>query len=216
MLTERNFPVVDVRLLDDDESIGQLEATGDEIYFIQSVRAEQFTNTDFTFFAADAETTRQNWKRARDAGSAIIDLSGALEEEPGATVRSLWIERERGQMWQPETTAGPLRGGQSRSRSAGFVVAARTQSGGDPQRRSHNFGTSFRARSKGYGRVCTSRPSTSYRFSRCPKISSIRNSPSTCWRVTDQIQNSHWIRWNPGCDGHYQKIAGLDAAQPRC
>jgi aspartate-semialdehyde dehydrogenase len=107
MLNERNFPAIDVRLLDDDESIGQLEATGDEISFIQSVRAEQFTNIDFTFFAADAGTTRQNWQRARDAGSAIVDLSGALEEEPGATVRSLWIERERGQTWQPELQPAP-------------------------------------------------------------------------------------------------------------
>ena len=107
MLNERNFPAVDVRLLDDDESIGQLEATGDEINFIQSVRTEQFTNVDFTFFAADAGTTRQNWKRARDAGSAIVDLSGALDEETGATVRSLWVERERGQMWQPELQPGP-------------------------------------------------------------------------------------------------------------
>ena len=107
MLNERNFPAVDVRLLDDDESIGQLEATGDEINFIQSVRAEQFTNIDFTFFAADAGTTRQNWQRARDAGSAIVDLSGALEEEPGATVRSLWVERERSQTWQPELQPAP-------------------------------------------------------------------------------------------------------------
>jgi aspartate-semialdehyde dehydrogenase len=107
MLNERNFPAADVRLLDDDESIGQLEATGDEINFIQSVRSEQFTHVDFTFFAADAECTRQNWKRARDAGSAIIDLSGALEEEAGATVRSLWLERERGQMWQPELQPAP-------------------------------------------------------------------------------------------------------------
>ena len=107
MLSERNFPAVDIRLLDDDESIGQLEATGDEINFIQSVRSEQFTHTDFTFFAADAECTRQNWKRARDAGSAIIDLSGALEEEPGATVRSLWTEREREEMWQPELQPAP-------------------------------------------------------------------------------------------------------------
>jgi aspartate-semialdehyde dehydrogenase len=107
MLNERNFPVVDVRLLDDDESIGQLEATGDEINFIQSVRAEQFTHVDFTFFAADAECTRQNWKRASDAGSAIIDLSGALEQEAGATVRSLWTERERAQMWQPELQPAP-------------------------------------------------------------------------------------------------------------
>jgi aspartate-semialdehyde dehydrogenase len=107
MLNERNFPAVDVRLLDDDESIGQLEAAGDEINFIQSVRAEQFTHVDFTFFAADAECTRQNWKRARDAGSAIIDLSGALEEEAGADVRSLWIEHERGELWPPDLQPAP-------------------------------------------------------------------------------------------------------------
>ena len=40
--------------------------------------------------------THKNWKDARDAGSAIIDLSAALENEPGASVRALWIERERG------------------------------------------------------------------------------------------------------------------------
>jgi aspartate-semialdehyde dehydrogenase len=107
MLSERNFPAVDIRLLDDDESIGQLEATGDEINFIQSVRSELFTHVDFTFFAADAECTRDNWKRARDAGSAIIDLSGALEEEAGAQVRSVWVERERGEMWQPELQPAP-------------------------------------------------------------------------------------------------------------
>jgi len=107
MLSELNFPAVDIRLLDDDESIGQLEATGDEINFIQSVRAEQFTNVDFTFFAADATCTHNNWKRARDAGSAIIDLSGALDKEAGAQVRSLWVERERGRMWQPDLEPAP-------------------------------------------------------------------------------------------------------------
>lgn len=107
MLNERNFPAVDVRLLDDDESLGQLEAMGDEISFIQSVRAEQFEHVDFTFFASDAESTRKNWKRARDAGSAIIDLSAALEDEPGAVVRSLWVERERGQIQPPELQPGP-------------------------------------------------------------------------------------------------------------
>lgn len=107
MLNERNFPAVDVRLLDDDESLGQLEAMGDEISFIQSVRAEQFEHVDFTFFASDAECTCKNWKRARDAGSAIIDLSAALEDEPGASVRSLWIERERGLVAPPELQPGP-------------------------------------------------------------------------------------------------------------
>lgn len=107
MLNERNFPAVDIRLLDDDEALGQLEAMGDEITFIQSVRAEQFEHVDFTFFACDAESTHKNWKRARDAGSAIIDLSGALENEPGASVRSPWVERERGQVLPLDLQPGP-------------------------------------------------------------------------------------------------------------
>jgi len=107
MLNERNFPAVDVRLLDDDESLGQLEAMGDEISFIQSVRAEQFDNVDFTFFASDPDCTRKNWKRARDAGSTIVDVSAALEDEAGASVRSLWVERERGQVAPPELQPGP-------------------------------------------------------------------------------------------------------------
>ncbi len=107
MLNERNFPAADVRLLDDDESLGQLEAMGDEISFIQSVRAEQFEHVDFSFFASDPECTRRNWKSARDAGSAIIDLSSVLEEEAGASVRSLWVERERGRVVPPELQPGP-------------------------------------------------------------------------------------------------------------
>lgn len=107
LLNERNFPAADVRLLDDDESLGQLEAMGDEISFIQRVRAEQFEHVDFTFFASDQESTRRSWKDARDAGSAIIDLSAMLEEQPGATVRSLWVERERGQVAPPELQPGP-------------------------------------------------------------------------------------------------------------
>lgn len=107
VLGERNFPVADIRLLDDDESIGQLEAMGDEVSFIQSVRTEQFGHVDFTFFAGDAECTRTTWKTARDAGSTIVDLSGALEDAEGASVRSLWIERERGLVAQPELQPGP-------------------------------------------------------------------------------------------------------------
>ena len=80
---------------------------GDEITFIQSVRPEQFENVDFTFFASDAECTGKNWKTARKAGSAIIDLSYALEDEPDAAVRSPWIERQLGQLSLRELQPGP-------------------------------------------------------------------------------------------------------------
>ena len=94
VLRDRNFSAVDIRLLDDDESLGRLEAVGDEMTFIQSIRPEQFEHVDFTFFAADPRATKAKWGIARDLGNTIIDLSGALEDAPGATIRSPWIERE--------------------------------------------------------------------------------------------------------------------------
>ncbi|HXP16757.1 MAG TPA: Asd/ArgC dimerization domain-containing protein [Terriglobales bacterium] len=107
VLADRNFPSVDVKLLDDNESLGQLESVGDEVSFIQNVRAEQFENVDFTFFASDPECTRQTWKTAQKAGSAIVDLSFALEGEPAAVVRSPWIQRLLGQTFAPELQPGP-------------------------------------------------------------------------------------------------------------
>src|SRR5437899_827378 len=94
VLNDRNFPAVDIKLLDDDEALGQLETMGDEVTFIQRVRNEQFDHLDFTFFASDQNSTRKSWKTARDAGSAIVDLSYALEDEPSSAIRSPWIERQ--------------------------------------------------------------------------------------------------------------------------
>jgi aspartate-semialdehyde dehydrogenase len=107
VLNDRNFPSLDVKLLDDDESLGKLEAVKDEVTFIQSVRTEQFNKTDFTFFASDPDSTRKYWKVARDAGSAIVDLSYALEDEPNAAVRSPWLERQLGKLRPPDLQPGP-------------------------------------------------------------------------------------------------------------
>ena len=110
ILRDRNFPAVDIRLLDDDESLGQLEAVGDEVSFIQSIRSEQFERVDFAFFASDPRSTRNNWKMARDLGDTIVDLSFALEDEAGAgsVIRSPWIERQTGQPMAPELQPGPV------------------------------------------------------------------------------------------------------------
>ncbi len=107
VLGDRNFPSIDIKLLDDNESLGKLEAVGDEVSFIQSVRTEEFEKVDFTFFACDQECTRQNWKKAQAAGSAIVDLSYALEDEPDADVKSPWIQRQLGQTLTPELQPGP-------------------------------------------------------------------------------------------------------------
>jgi len=108
VLGDRNFPSIDVKLLDDDESLGKLEGVGDEATFIQSVRNEQFEKIDFSFFVGDEDSTRKNWKTARKADSDIVDLSYALEDEPGATVRSPWIERQLGQAITPQLQPGPV------------------------------------------------------------------------------------------------------------
>lgn len=107
LLNDRNFPSLDIKLLDDDESLGKLEAVKDEVTFIQSVRTEQFENIDFTFFASDPDSTRKYWKIPRDAGSAIVDLSYALEDEPNAAVRSPWVERQLAQARLPDLEPGP-------------------------------------------------------------------------------------------------------------
>ena len=108
VLSDRNFPSTDVKLLDDDESLGKLKGVGDEVTFIQNVRNEQFEKIDFTFFASDEDTTRKNWTKVRKAGSDIVDLSYALEDEAGASVRSPWIERLLGQAIAPELQPGPV------------------------------------------------------------------------------------------------------------
>src|SRR2546430_4008092 len=55
VLDEMNFPVADVKLLDDDESLGQLDQVGDEATFIQPADPEHFRNVDFAFFASRSE-----------------------------------------------------------------------------------------------------------------------------------------------------------------
>jgi aspartate-semialdehyde dehydrogenase len=100
VLEDRNFPAHEIRLLDDNESLGQLDSVQDEISFVQPVTREQLENIDFAFFASDEKFTRSNWKLAREAGSSIVDLSYALENDAAVPVTSPWIQRELGQHTQ--------------------------------------------------------------------------------------------------------------------
>ena len=67
VLTERNFPASDVRLLDDEESLGQIEQVGDEATFIQSLLPEHLTNVDFAFFASDPDFAHRTGKQSRES-----------------------------------------------------------------------------------------------------------------------------------------------------
>jgi len=109
VLSDRNFPARDIRLLDDDESLGQLEAVGDEPTFIQSVLPEHMDNVDFTFFASEENFTRNTWSMAKKAGSDIIDLSYGLAGQPGVELRAPWVEREIGVVPRVDLAGSPAR-----------------------------------------------------------------------------------------------------------
>jgi aspartate-semialdehyde dehydrogenase len=85
------FASADFVLMDDQEAIGQLEAVGDEVTFIQQISPASFAHADFTFFTGDDELTRKHWETATHAGSAIVDLSGALDTEKDAVVLAPWL-----------------------------------------------------------------------------------------------------------------------------
>ena len=108
VLNERNFPAHDIRLLDDDETLGQLDAIGDEPTFIQSVLPEHMEHVDFAFFASDDKFTRHAWGMAKKAGSDIIDLSRGLEGQAGLVLRAPWIERELGSVTRVDLVGAPV------------------------------------------------------------------------------------------------------------
>ncbi len=79
-------------LLDEsNDAETQLTAAGDEPAVIQPLNAEALERVDIVFFAGTSETTREFWRRPAAEGAAIVDLSGALENEPGFAVRCPWL-----------------------------------------------------------------------------------------------------------------------------
>lgn len=79
-------------LLDEDDALGQLDQVGDEITFVQPIDPDAFEHVDFTFFCGSDALTGRHWQSALRSGSAVIDLSGALDQEPGVLVRAPWLE----------------------------------------------------------------------------------------------------------------------------
>ncbi|MGA9587406.1 MAG: Asd/ArgC dimerization domain-containing protein [Terracidiphilus sp.] len=90
-LTESSLAASDVALFDEEEGLGQLDQVGDEITFVQPITADAFEHVDFTFFCGTESLTRKFWREALRAGSTVLDLSGALDQETGVLVRSPWV-----------------------------------------------------------------------------------------------------------------------------
>ncbi len=82
----------DTRFLDDAEGEeAQLSAAGDEAVLIQPLNREALEKIDLIFFAGEGATARELVGTARAAGAAVVDLTGALEQEPNFLVRCPWL-----------------------------------------------------------------------------------------------------------------------------
>jgi aspartate-semialdehyde dehydrogenase len=95
-ISESTLAAATFKLLDDDPAQGQLDQVGDEITFVQAIGPDAFEKMDFTFFCGSEAMTRNHWKRALEAGSTVLDLSGVLDQEPGVLVRAPWLAADDG------------------------------------------------------------------------------------------------------------------------
>ena len=94
VLSESPFADADFSLLDDEAAHGQLDQVGDEVTFIQAISAGAFEHSDFTFFCGSEDLTRRHWQNALRAGSTVLDLTGALDQQAGVLVRAPWLGAE--------------------------------------------------------------------------------------------------------------------------
>lgn len=97
-LSESPLAAANFALLDDEQGQGQLDQVGDEVTFIQAISADAFDRADFTFFCGTEKLTLDHWRRAQQAGSTVLDLSGALDQETGVLVRAPWMGPDEASM----------------------------------------------------------------------------------------------------------------------
>jgi aspartate-semialdehyde dehydrogenase len=95
-ISESSLAAATFALLDEDDALGKLDQIGDEITFVQAIDSGSFEHVDFTFFCGTENLTHMHWQKALKAGSTVIDLSGALDQEPGVLVRSPWLGSDSG------------------------------------------------------------------------------------------------------------------------
>jgi aspartate-semialdehyde dehydrogenase len=93
-LTESPFAEANFVLLDEEAVQGKLDQVGDEVTFVQAIVPDSFERIDFTFFCGSEDLTRNHWREALRAGSTVLDLSGALDQETGVLVRAPWLGSE--------------------------------------------------------------------------------------------------------------------------
>ena len=95
-LSDSPFASASFALLDEEDAQGQLDQVGDEVTFIQTITTDAFERADFTFFCGSEQMTQMHWRQALRAGSTVLDLTGALDQETGVLVCAPWLGTDLG------------------------------------------------------------------------------------------------------------------------
>ncbi len=82
LLHERDFPVGSLHPLDTGEAVGEFVAFGEERLRVRDAESFDFSGVVLTFTVGDPETARRYGEAAAEAGSRVVDASGAWAEDP--------------------------------------------------------------------------------------------------------------------------------------
>ena len=85
LLEESRFAGWDLHLVDEDETAGILTEAGGEAKIIQRVEEDTFRGARFAILAGSSSFGKLCLGPAKEAASAVIDLSHATLEDPSAT-----------------------------------------------------------------------------------------------------------------------------------
>ena len=87
LLEERGFSGSQIRLFDEDISVGTITRSGDEAAIIAAVDEASFTGANVACFTGPAEMARRHADEALRACARVLDLS----EDPGLDDATAWI-----------------------------------------------------------------------------------------------------------------------------
>jgi aspartate-semialdehyde dehydrogenase len=93
-LADSPLAAATIQLLDEEDARGQLDQVGDEATVVQAIEQGVFDHVDFTCFCGSEALTQKHWRDALRAGSTVLDLSGALDQQTGVLIRAPWVDQE--------------------------------------------------------------------------------------------------------------------------
>ena len=82
ILTDRKFPVADLRLLATSRSAGKRVIVGESEYTVEETTNDSFVGADFVFISASGAASKQYCPIAAEAGAIAIDDSSAWRMDP--------------------------------------------------------------------------------------------------------------------------------------